>query len=244
MNFKYLCKKDKILKKNHIIAIDGYSSTGKSTLAKKLAKALNFIYIDTGAMYRAITYYALKNHLISDRHFDKEKLIKLLDRIKIEFKTNPDTGHADVFLNGENIENVIRQMEVSNFVSYIAEIPEIRKKLVAEQRKIAQNKSVVMDGRDIGSVVFPHADLKLFMTASPEIRAERRFTELKNKGLKVNFNEVLENIKSRDKIDTEREDSPLIKTDDAIEIDNDHLNQQEVFEKVMQLIKEKQINPV
>ncbi len=244
MNFKYLCKKDKILKKNHIIAIDGYSSTGKSTLAKKLAKALNFIYIDTGAMYRAVTYYALKNHLISDSHFDKEKLIKLLDRIKIEFKTNPDTGHADVFLNGENIENVIRQMEVSNFVSYIAEIPEIRKKLVAEQRKIAQNKSVVMDGRDIGSVVFPHADLKLFMTASSEVRAQRRFDEMKRKGMDVNFDEVFQNVKKRDKIDTEREDSPLIKTDDAIEIDNDSLNEQEVFEQVMKLVKDRQIIPV
>jgi len=229
------------LGKNHIIAIDGYSSTGKSTLAKKLANELNFIYIDTGAMYRAVTYYALKNHLISDRHFDKDELIRLLDDIVIEFKKNPETGHADVYLNGKNIEKDIRQMEVSNFVSHIAEVPEVRKKLVAEQRKIAQNKSVVMDGRDIGSVVFPNADLKLFMTASPEIRAQRRFDEMKRKGMEVNFDEVFQNVKKRDKIDTEREDSPLIKTDDAIEIDNDSLNEQEVFDWVMKQVRKKNI---
>ena len=227
------------MKNGIIIAIDGHSSTGKSTLAKQIAKALNYIYIDTGAMYRAITYYALKNNLISESHFDKEQLIKDLDNIKISFKYNPEKGFAEVYLNGKNIEKYIRQMAVSNFVSEIAKVPEIRKKLVAQQRAIGQKKGIVMDGRDIGSVVFPDAELKIFMTASPEIRAQRRFKELIEKGDNVEFKAVLQNVIKRDKIDSERAASPLIITDDAVKIDNSNLSREEQFEKVLNLAKER-----
>ncbi len=227
------------MKKDIIIAIDGHSSTGKSTLAKDLAKALNYIYIDTGAMYRAVTYYALQHHLISGNHFDKEGLIKALDNIHIDFKYNPVKGFAEVYLNGQNIEKEIRQMQVSDFVSQIAAIPEVREKLVAQQRKIGQGKGVVMDGRDIGSVVFPDAELKIFMTASPEVRAKRRYLELLDKGEDVSYNDVLTNVMKRDKIDSERSTSPLIKTKDAIEIDNSHLSRQEQLEKVLELANEK-----
>ncbi len=227
------------MEKNIIIAIDGHSSTGKSTLAKQIAKALNYLYIDTGAMYRAVTYYALKNHLISNNHFDKERLIKALDHMQIGFKYNPEKGFAEVYLDGQNIEKEIRQMEVSNFVSEIAAVPEIREKLVAQQRKIATNKGVVMDGRDIGSVVFPNAELKIFMTASPEVRARRRYKELIEKGENVTYKAVVENVKKRDKIDSERSASPLIKTEDAILIDNSNLTPKEQFEQVLALAKQK-----
>jgi len=226
------------MKQDIIIAIDGYSSTGKSTLAKEIAKALNYIYIDTGAMYRAVTYYALKNNLISDKHFDKNQLIKDLDKIKINFKFNPEKGFAEVYLNGENIEKQIRQMQVSNFVSEISAVPEVREKLVAQQRKIGEQKGIVMDGRDIGSVVFPDAELKIFMTASPEVRAERRYKELLEKGEKITFDEVLKNVQKRDKIDSERKASPLLKMPDAIEINNSYLNREEQFEKVLNLAKD------
>ncbi len=228
-------------KKHYKIAIDGHSSTGKSTLAKEVAKALNFLYIDTGAMYRAVTLFALKNNIISSEHFDKQKLINDLDKININFVYNPNKQLPEVFLNDKNVEKEIRGMEVSNFVSQIATIPEVREKLVNEQRKIAQNKSVVMDGRDIGSVVFPDADLKIFMTASPEIRAKRRFDELKSKDANVNFKAVLENVTKRDKIDSERKTSPLIKTDDAIEIDNSNLSKKQQFNLLMDYINQKNI---
>ncbi len=227
------------MKRDIIIAIDGHSSTGKSTLAKELAKALNYIYIDTGAMYRAVTYYALQNDLISNKHFDKERLIKDLDHIQIDFKYNPDNGIAEVYLNGQNIEKEIRQMRVSNFVSEIATIPEVREKLVAQQRKIGRSKGVVMDGRDIGSVVFPDAELKIFMTASPEVRAKRRYLELLDKGEDVKYKDVLENVIKRDKIDSERSTSPLIKTKDAILIDNSRFSREEQFNKVLELAKER-----
>jgi cytidylate kinase len=227
------------MKKDIIIAIDGHSSTGKSTLAKQIAKALNYIYIDTGAMYRAVTYYALQKGLISENHFDKDRLIRDLDHIKISFKYNPDKGFAEVYLNGKNIEKEIRQMQVSNFVSDIATVPEIREKLVAQQRAIGQNKGIVMDGRDIGSVVFPGAELKIFMTASPEVRAQRRYKELLEKGEAVNYEEVLQNVIKRDKIDSERAASPLIMTADAIKIDNSHMSREEQFDKVLDLAKEK-----
>ncbi len=229
------------MKKLFKIAIDGHSSTGKSTLAKQLAKAIDFLYIDTGAMYRAVTYYAIKNKLISKNHFDKQKLIDNLDKIRINFKTIKNKQTADVYLNEENIEKQIRGMEVSGFVSQIATVPEIRKKLVDEQRKIAENKNVVMDGRDIGSVVFPNADLKIFMTASPEIRAKRRYEEMLEKGEKTSINKVLENVINRDKIDSEREASPLIKTDDAIVIDNSNLSKKEQFELLLNYVKNKKI---
>ena len=229
------------MKQDIIIAIDGHSSTGKSTLAKELAKALNYIYIDTGAMYRAVTYYTLQNNLISDQHFDKERLIKDLDNLQIDFKYNPDKGFAEVYLNGQNIEKEIRQMRVSNFVSEIATVPEVREKLVAQQRKIGQRKGIVMDGRDIGSVVFPDAELKIFMTASPEVRAKRRYLELLDKGEDVKYKDVLENVIKRDKIDSERSVSPLIKTEDAILIDNSRFSREEQFNKVLELAK-KRIN--
>jgi len=227
------------MKKDIIIAIDGHSSTGKSTLAKEIAKALNYIYIDTGAMYRAVTYYALQNNLISSHHFDKAQLIKDLDQIHIDFKYNPDKGFAEVYLNGQNIEKEIRQMTVSNFVSEIAAVPEVRKKLVTQQRKIGQSKGIVMDGRDIGSVVFPEAELKIFMTASPEVRAKRRFLELLDQDEDVSYKAVLENVQKRDKIDSERSTSPLIKTKDAIVIDNSNLTRMQQFEKLLNLAKKK-----
>ena len=227
------------MKKEIIIAIDGHSSTGKSTLAKELAKALNYVYIDTGAMYRAVTYYALQNNLISEKKINKKQLINDLDKIQIDFKYNPDKGFAEVYLNGQNIEKEIRQMYVSNFVSQIATIPEVREKLVAQQRKIGERKGIVMDGRDIGSVVFPDAELKIFMTASPEVRAKRRFMELLDKGENVNYNDVLTNVLKRDKTDSERSTSPLIMTKDAIKIDNSNLSREEQLEKVLKLAKER-----
>ncbi len=225
--------------KKIIIAIDGFSSTGKSTLAKEIAKELNYIYIDTGAMYRAVTYYALKNKLISKNHLDKEKLVQALDKIDISFKYNPDLGFAEVYLNGENIEKEIRNMYVSDFVSEIAVIPEVRAKLVAQQRKIGKNKGIVMDGRDIGSVVFPDAELKIFMTAAPEIKAQRRYDELIQKGLNVSYEDVLKNVIKRDKIDSTRAASPLVKTADAIEIDNSHLTRKEQFDLLLSLAHQK-----
>ncbi len=222
-------------KKKITIAVDGHSSTGKSTLAKQIAKALNYIYIDTGAMYRAVTYFALRNGLIDKDHFDKEQLISLLNQIDISFKFNPDLGFAEVYLNGENIEKYIREMEVSSFVSDIATIAEIRAKLVAQQQAIGKESGVVMDGRDIGSVVFPDAELKIFMTARPEVRAQRRYDEMIGKGQKVNFDDVLQNVIKRDRIDSSRSASPLTKTDDAIEIDNSKMTHKEQFEKVLAL---------
>lgn len=222
-------------KKKITIAVDGHSSTGKSTLAKQLAKALNYIYIDTGAMYRAVTYFALQNGLIDKEHFDKEQLINLLNQIDISFKFNPDLGFAEVYLNGENIEKYIREMEVSSFVSDIATVPEIRAKLVAQQQAIGKESGVVMDGRDIGSVVFPDAELKIFMTARPEVRAQRRYDEMIDKGQEVDYADVLQNVIRRDKIDSSRSASPLIKTDDAIEIDNSDMTRKEQFEKVLKL---------
>ena len=227
------------MKKEIIIAIDGHSSTGKSTLAKQIAQALNYIYVDTGAMYRAVTYFALQNKLISKDHFDKKQLINSLDKIAIDFKFNPEKNHSEVYLNGKNIEKEIRQMAVSEFVSEIAAVPEIREKLVAQQRAIGKQKGVVMDGRDIGSVVFPDAELKIFMTASPEVRAQRRYKELLEKGEKVKYEEVLQNVKKRDQIDTERSASPLIITDDAVKIDNSQMTRKEQFDKVLALAKER-----
>ncbi|MBL7868663.1 MAG: (d)CMP kinase [Flavobacterium lindanitolerans] len=218
------------------IAIDGFSSTGKSTLAKQLAKYLGYIYVDTGAMYRAVTLYAMQHDFISDTHFDKKALIERLPKISLQFLFNPDLGYAEIFLNEKNVEAEIRTLEVSNFVSRIAEISEVRAKLVEQQQNMGKNKGIVMDGRDIGTVVFTDAELKLFMTASPETRARRRYEELLQKGQEVTYDEVLKNVQERDYIDTHREDSPLTKADDAIEIDNSHLSIQEQFDKVLGLV--------
>jgi cytidylate kinase len=221
------------------IAIDGFSSTGKSTLAKQIAKQLGYIYVDTGAMYRAVTYFAMQHNFVSETHLDGEGLIKNLSNVSLQFHFNESLGFAEMFLNNENIEQAIRTIEVSRLVSKIAEISEVRAKLVEQQQQMGQNKGIVMDGRDIGTVVFPNADLKLFMTASTHTKAQRRFDELLEKGQRVTFEEVLQNVQERDYIDTHREDSPLIKADDAIEIDNSDLTKNEQFELVIELVNEK-----
>ncbi len=218
------------------IAIDGYSSTGKSTVAKQLAKHLGYVYVDTGAMYRAVTYYAMQNGFISSKSFNVEGLIAQLNQITISFTFNPDLGFAEVFLNGKNVEQHIRSLEVSNFVSQVAEVPQVRQQLVKQQQQMGQDKGIVMDGRDIGTVVFPDAELKIFMTASVETRAQRRYQELTNKGNAIKFQDVLQNVQQRDYIDTHRLDSPLVKAKDAQEIDNSNLSLQEQFDKILDLV--------
>ncbi|SFJ37019.1 (d)CMP kinase [Myroides guanonis] len=221
------------------IAIDGFSSTGKSTLAKELAKKLGYAYIDTGAMYRAVTLFAMRKGFINNREFHAEKLIEALTDIDLQFIYNAQKGFAEVYLNQENVEEIIRSLEVSNFVSQIATLTEVRKKLVEQQQSLGREKGVVMDGRDIGTVVFPYAELKIFMTASPEIRAERRFLELKNKGQDIQFDEVFKNVVERDRLDSTREDSPLIKASDAIEVDNSNLTKEEQFDLILQMAQNK-----
>ncbi|RTY86453.1 (d)CMP kinase [Flavobacterium sp. GT3R68] len=218
------------------IAIDGFSSTGKSTLAKQLAAALGYVYVDTGAMYRAVTYFALQNGYIDAAFFDKETLIRSLPFINLQFQFNPDLGFGEMYLNGTNVEQEIRSLRVSNFVSKIAEISEVRAKLVEQQKEMGKDKAIVMDGRDIGTVVFPDAELKIFMTASAQTRAQRRFDELQQKGDAVSYKEVLQNVEERDYIDTHRDDSPLVKAENAIEIDNSHLSREEQFDKVLALV--------
>lgn len=222
-----------------IIAIDGFSSTGKSTLAKQLASHLGFIYVDTGAMYRAVAYFAMQNDCVKDAEIIKEKLVSKLDSIHLNFVFNPESGFAEIYLNNINIEKEIRSLEVSQKVSKIAIISEVRSKLVEQQQAMGKNKGVVMDGRDIGTVVFPDAEVKLFMTASAQTRAQRRYDELTTKGDKVTFEEILQNVQERDYIDTNRADSPLIIAQDAIEIDNSHLSKEEQFALVLQILKEK-----
>ena len=226
------------MSKKITIAIDGFSSTGKSTLAKQLAKELEYVYVDTGAMYRAVTYFAMQNGYISNDFFDNETLVNSLSAIKLHFEFNAELGFAEMFLNNENVELPIRTLEVSNFVSKIAEVSEVRSKLVEQQQSMGKNKGIVMDGRDIGTVVFPDAELKIFMTASPETRAQRRFDELVSKGQTVTFEQVLHNVQERDYIDTHRADSPLVIADDAIEIDNSYLSKEEQFAAVLELIEE------
>ena len=224
--------------KNITIAIDGFSSTGKSTIAKELATKLKYVYVDSGAMYRAVTLYAMQQNLISEEYFFRERLIDALDNINLAFKFNPDLGFGEIYLNDVNVETEIRNMKVSRLVSKVAEIPEVRKKLVEQQQQMGINKSVVMDGRDIGTVVFPDAELKIFMTASAEKRAKRRFDEFLERGEQVTFDETLKNVEYRDHIDTTRKDSPLVKAQDAIEIDNSTLTRIEQFEKVYKLALE------
>jgi cytidylate kinase len=217
------------------IAIDGFSSTGKSTLAKQLANHLGYVYADTGAMYRAITLFAMQKEYIGSDFFDKEELISSLSSIQLQFKFNADLGFAEMFLNNVNVEKEIRTIELSSFVSKVAEISEVRAKLVEQQKEMGKNKGIVMDGRDIGTVVFPEAELKIFMTASATTRAKRRYDELVQKGDNVSFEEVFKNVEERDYIDTHRDNSPLIRAEDAIEIDNSYLNRDEQFDVVLGL---------
>lgn len=214
------------------IAIDGYSSTGKSTIAKELASALNYIYVDTGAMYRAITLFALENNCITNGIIDQNKLIDLLPKAKLKFRLNKELGYSEMFLNRNNVEKEIRSMRVSKQVSKISVIPEVRAKLVSMQKKMGKKKGIVMDGRDIGTVVFPDAEFKIFMTASPDIRASRRYKELISKGEKVTYQEVLKNVRERDYIDSNRLSSPLLKAEDAIEFDNSDMGLKEQFERI------------
>ncbi|MEP2935694.1 MAG: (d)CMP kinase [Gilvibacter sp.] len=221
------------------IAIDGYSSTGKSTVARQLADYLNYIYVDTGAMYRAITLYALRNSIIEDEKIDLDKLLAALPGIAVAFEYDNEANTSQVLLNGEVVDEPIRTLEVSEHVSPIAAIPQVRKKLVAIQHKLGQEGGIVMDGRDIGTVVFPNAQLKIFMDADSNVRAKRRYDELLERGDKVNFDEVLENIQERDHIDTTRKDSPLVKAKDAIVIDNTETNLEDQFHIILQLAKDR-----
>lgn len=213
--------------KKIVIAIDGHSSSGKSTMAKELAQEIGYVYIDTGAMYRAVTLYALRQGYIQGNSINEKALEADMPRLSITFQSNPGTGKSDTFLNGEDVEKEIRGMEVANKVSLVASLGFVRKAMVAQQQAMGKEKGIVMDGRDIGTVVFPHAELKLFITASPEVRAQRRVDELLAKGEKVSYEEVLENVKKRDFIDSTREESPLRKADDAIVLDNSNMSRTE-----------------
>jgi cytidylate kinase len=211
-----------------IVAIDGYSSCGKSTMAKQMAKELNYIYIDTGAMYRAVTLYAVRNSLILNDELNTEGLVKALDQINVSFTFNTNTNKSETCLNGENVEQEIRGIEVSNHVSKIAQVKEVRAKMVDMQRAMGQDKGLVMDGRDIGTVVFPNAELKIFMTADYQIRAKRRFDELRSKGDNLtSYEDVEANINSRDMDDTSRKENPLIQAKDALVIDNSNISRAE-----------------
>jgi cytidylate kinase len=227
------------MKKKITIAIDGFSSTGKSTIAKLVAKKYNYIYVDTGAMYRAVTYFGMKSKLVSKDVLKSESLILKLKDVKLTFKFNKILGFAEMFLNNVNVEKEIRTLEISQMVSKVAAISDVRRKLVAEQQLMGVNGGIVMDGRDIGTVVFPDADLKLFMTASADKRATRRYKELIDNGNTVNFDEVLFNVQERDRIDSTREDSPLMKADDAIEFDNSDMGIEEQFERICALVDRK-----
>jgi cytidylate kinase len=222
-----------------IIAIDGYSSCGKSTMAKQMANQLNYIYVDTGAMYRAVTFYALCNNLISDTEFKKAELIAALSKINVSFSYNSELNCSETFLNNENIEEQIRGIKVSNYVSKIAQVKEVRAKLIEIQRDLGEKKGLVMDGRDIGSVVFPDAELKIFMTANYKVRAKRRFEELQAKGDQISLEAVTANIVSRDNDDTSRTENPLIQAEDAIVIDNSEISREEQLALALQLATDK-----
>lgn len=209
--------------KKIIIAIDGFSSCGKSTFAKSIAARLGYIFIDTGAMYRAVTLYALEHGAIRSGIADEERIVALLPEIAITFRFNPQRGASDIYVNGDLVEGKIRTIEVSNCVSAVSSIREVREKLVAMQQQMGERRGVVMDGRDIGTVVFPDAELKIYMTADPKVRAERRYAELRAKGDEVSFDEVLDNVISRDKADMNRAISPLRKADDAVVLDNSRM---------------------
>lgn len=210
--------------KKIVIAIDGYSSCGKSTMAKNLARQLGYVYVDTGAMYRAVTLYALRHQLFeADGEVDATSLQQDMPDIRISFQFNAQTGKPDTYLNDELVEQEIRTMKVSEKVSKIAALPFVRTALVAQQQRMGKDKGIVMDGRDIGTVVFPHAELKIFVTASAEVRAQRRYDELQQKGMPARYDDILKNVQERDYIDSHREVSPLRKAEDAIELDNSNL---------------------
>ena len=221
-----------------IIAIDGYSSCGKSTLAKALAKHLGYVFIDSGAMYRGVALYCLQNNLIENGKINVELLERSLADIHLEFRKNDSDGQ-DLYLNGINSESQIRSTEVAGIVSVVAATPSVRKKLVEEQRKMGQQGGIVMDGRDIGSIVFPDADLKLFVTADPDVRTQRRFDELSSKGITVELEEVKKNLLERDRLDSTRLDSPLLKTVDAILLDNTNLSREDQLKFALDLVREK-----
>ena len=220
-----------------LIAIDGYSSCGKSTVAKALAASLGYAYIDSGAMYRCVTLFALRKGAIKDHSFLHDEIIKLLPEVKLHFEFNPHSKSSDTYLNGENVEKEIRQMIVSENVSKISTIHEVRVQMIAIQRELGKNKGIVMDGRDIGTNVFPDAELKLFMTADSDIRTQRRYDELSAKGQHVSFNEIKQNLLDRDYQDTHRKENPLIKANDAIVLDNSELTREEQLEFILKLIR-------
>jgi CMP/dCMP kinase len=222
-----------------IIAIDGHSSCGKSTIAKAVATKLGYIFIDSGAMYRAVTLFAIQHKIIDSIKFDKKKIISKLPEISIEFRYNEELQKSETWLNGANVENEIRQLPVSKSVSQIAAIAEVRSAMVHLQKEMGKNKGIVMDGRDIGTVVFPNAELKLFITAAPQIRAKRRYDELIAKGEDVSYDEIMENVIQRDHIDSTRETSPLVAANDALVLDNSFLSREEQLDWVIKRVEER-----
>lgn len=225
--------------KKIIIAIDGHSSSGKSTMAKELAHTIGYVYVDSGAMYRAVTLYALQHGYVRGGRVDEEALKAAMNDIRISFRYNPGKGKSDTFLNGIDVEDEIRSMEVAANVSQIASLAFVRRAMVAQQQTMGESKGIVMDGRDIGTVVFPDAELKIFVTASPEVRAMRRFKELQAKGKSVNYDEILENVRKRDYLDSTREESPLRQANDALVLDNSEMSAVEQMEWLKEKYQER-----
>ncbi|MCQ2230690.1 MAG: (d)CMP kinase [Paludibacteraceae bacterium] len=225
--------------KRIIVAIDGFSSCGKSTMAKDLAKSVGYAYVDSGAMYRSVTLYCQRNGLITDGVVDEAALQACIDDIRIEFKFNEEKQRNETYLNGDNVEDEIRTLAVSNQVSIVSSIGFVRRAMVAIQQSYSKDRGIVMDGRDIGTVVFPDAELKIFLTASPEIRAQRRYDELKAKGMEEPFEDILENVKQRDYLDQTRAESPLRKAEDAVELDNGEMTIAEQREWLLNIFAER-----
>lgn len=221
-----------------IIAIDGFSSSGKSTFARRIAAQLGYVFIDTGAMYRAVTLYALEHGAVTDGRIDTPRLRAMLDQIDMEFRFDPDKGASDLFINGIPAGDRIRSIEVSDLVSEVSSIPEVRAKLVALQQQMGHRRGIVMDGRDIGTVVFPDAELKIFLTADPQVRACRRYEELRAKGVEISLPQIERNIRQRDQTDQQRAISPLRKADDAVVLDNSHMSQEQQMQWVMDKLRE------
>ena len=224
------------------IAIDGHASTGKSSIAKEIALKYGYIYINSGSMYRAVTLFAIKNNLLGELNENIDLFVEKLNAVSINFRFNEINLISEIFLNGKNVEKEIGSLEISNFVSKVAAIPEIRKEMVKLQRNIDRKKGVVMDGRDIGSVVFPDADIKLFLTASETVRAKRRFEEMINNGFSVSYDDILNNIRIRDNLDSSRSDSPLTIEKDAVVIDNSNMSIDEQIKQIIHLIDNKIVN--